>query len=387
MRKNGVNRSLIEIDGGVCAPSGFKAGGIYAGFTSNAQKKDLALIVADRPCPTACVFSETSEQSGAARVTKKHLKHGLMQAILVNGGVANVCMDGGEMLAEKACRALASKISVDANETVIASTGEVGKPLTIECFEKGIAELVKTLSYTKEGSKAAAEGCMAQEVAYSFKLGDIVCKVGVIYQGATLTFLTTDVCISPEMLQKVLSSAVKDTVHLLCVDGITSPNDIVCIMANGKAGNYKISYADTEYVKFLDVLRDILTEICRRVARGESEENRLFSCKVTGAKSKQIARALAKSMVSSFAIRQGLEKESLSAEQILYLAMEMDKSLKGGEMSIRIGAFSLFDVGRKLSLGEQAWEVLRSEAETEISILLNEGNYSAKAYGQLMRKK
>ena len=185
MRKNGINRSLIEIEGGVCAPSGFKAGGIYAGFTPNTQQKDLALIIADRPCPTTCVFSETSEQSGAASVTKKHLKHGLMQAILVNSGVANVCVEGGELIAEKACRALASKINVDANETVIVSTGEVGKPIAIQTFEKGILELVKTLSYTKEGSKAVAEGSIAHEFAYSFKLGDIVCKIGGIFQGAT----------------------------------------------------------------------------------------------------------------------------------------------------------------------------------------------------------
>ncbi len=383
MRKNGINRSLAEIEGGVCAPSGFKAGGIYAGFTQAAQKKDLALIIADRPCPTACVFSETSEQSGAATATKKHLKRGLMQAVLINSGVANICVEGGELLAEKACRVLASKINVDAQETVIASIGEVGKSIALETFEKGIPELLKTLSYTKEGSKAAAEASIAQEFAYSFKLGDIVCKMGGIYHGATLAFLTTDVCISPEMLQKALSSAVKDTFNLLCVNGIASPNDTVCIMANGKAGNYKISCADTEYRKFFDVLKDVLTELCRRIARGDSEGNCVFSCKVSGAKSKQIARALAKSVVQSFVIRQNLARGMLSAEQILYLAMETDKKLRSGEMSIHVGEFALFEAGRKLSFGEQAWESLRSEEEIEISIILNEGNYSAKAYGYI----
>ena len=139
MRKNGINRELREIEGGVCAPAGFRANGIHCGIVADEARLDLGIIVSDRRCPTACVFSSAYKQSGPACVSKKHLKNGLASAILVNSGIANVFQENSEWLAERICRALAAHSSVDSNDTIIASTGKVGGKLSLEIFEKSLS--------------------------------------------------------------------------------------------------------------------------------------------------------------------------------------------------------------------------------------------------------
>jgi glutamate N-acetyltransferase/amino-acid N-acetyltransferase len=404
MRKNGVNRELKEIDGGICAPVGFRANGLHCGFTLDENKKDLALIVADRRCPTACVFSADSKVSGPAATTKRHLKYGLARAILVNSGVANVFLPDGERLAEMACRALAARSDIDCNDTVIASTGEVGKPIFLSTFENGLRPLVQGLKASHEGSLAAAEAIMTTDsypkhTAFSFDLGDFPCKIGVLFKGnlhvcpnmaTTLIFLTTDVNISPEMLQKALSLSVKDTVNLLACDGTPSPNDMVCIMANGKAGNYKISCDDTEFAKFTFTLRKVLFEICRRLAMDCDENNRVFTCKVSGAKSQPIAGAVAKSVVNSYEIRRMILQGGRDVERILYtLNTSVDNadypnlqiSLEGGGLT-----YILYEDNTIMRI-EKAHLLRVLEGDTlTVKIDLRDGNYTATAVGCLEPK-
>ena len=385
MRKNGVNRELSEIEGGLCAPFGFKANGVYAGFGQNIGQKDLMLITADRPCPTACVFSETWTQCGASVTSQNHLKKGLMQAIFVNGGVVNACREDGALLAEKACRALALKTGISANETVIATMGALGYSIKLETFENSIPDLVKGLSATAEKSKFAAEVVSTngdlQEFAYSFKLGDIPCKIGGVFTCSGSVFLTTDVAISPEMLQKALSSGVKDTLDLLCVGGTFAPHDIACIMANGRAGNYKISSTDTEYGKFAVILKEVLTEICHRIT--SSGQGKTFSCKVIGARSKQSARRLAKSVVNSYSVRQALAKGCIEAEEFVYLSVKADNELHCEGIRVMLNGCTMFEDGRKFSLQEDALGALLEQTELDITITLGAGNYSATAIGTL----
>ena len=404
LRKNGVNRELKEIDGGICAPVGFRANGIHCGFTDDATKKDLALIVADRRCPTACVFSTESKASGPACTSKRHLKYGLARAILVNSGVANAFLPDGERLAEMACRALAARSDIDCNDTVIASTGAIGKEISLSTFENGLRPLVQGLQASHEGSLAAAEAIMTTDsypkhAAFSFDLGAFPCKIGVLFKGnlrvcpnmaTTLIFLTTDVNISPEMLQKALSSCVKDTVNLLACDGTPSPNDMVCIMANGKAGNYKISYDDTEFSKFTFSLRKVLFEICRRLSADCDKEGRVFACKVTGAKSQQTARAMAKNIVSAENIRRAILHGNQDMESILYL---VNGATDNGDYSnLQI---TLDGVDKSIVLYEDQ-TIMRIEKihllglldgkEITLKISLNDGNYGATAVGCLELK-
>lgn len=404
MRKNGVNRELREIDGGICAPAGFRANGIHCGFAADENKKDLALVVADRRCPTACVFSSKSKASGPASTTKRHLKYGLARAILVNSGVANVFLPEGERLAEMACRALAARSDIDCNDTVIASTGAVGKPISLSTFEGGLKPLVQGLQATHEGSLAAAEAIMTTDsfpkhAAFSFDLGDFPCKIGALFKGnlhvspnmaTTLIFLTTDVNISSEMLQKALSMCVKDTVNLLACDGAPSPNDMVCIMANGKAGNYKISCDDTEFSKFTFALRKVLFEICRRLARDCDQDGRVFTCKVLGAKSQQVACAVAKTVVNSYAIRRAILQGESGAERILYVLNSVADNASCSKLQISLAgedcSYVLCEDDALMNIDKMhLLRVLQGE-EIALKIDLNDGNYGATSVGCLSLK-
>lgn len=401
MRKNAVNRQLREIEGGICAPEGFKANGVHCGISRDAEKKDLALIAADRRCPTACVFSEHSAQSAPARVSKKHLKRGIARAILINSGTANVFLENGEWLAEKICRVLAKHSDIEVNETLLASTGKVGEPLSLTPFENGIPSLAKGLSASKEGSLAAAQAIMTtdrepKQVAFEFDLGDFPCKIGAVYKGTTqvcpnmattIAVLTTDVNILPEMLQKALTTAVNDTFNLICVDGISSPNDVVCIMANGKAGNYKIFCNDTEYDKFIYALREVLAEICRRIVRDGDEEERMLVCKVSGAKSKQEARTLAKRLACSQKLKTTLLNGNFEAINVLYEANFIAEDAKFLRTRITVGtkenAYFIFDDGRVLRLSEETSQKLLGEKEIFLSVDLGNGNFGATSFSCL----
>lgn len=404
MRKNGVNKELREIAGGICAPAGFRANGIHAGFSEDPQKKDLALVVADRRCPTACVFSAQSAQSGPACVSKRHVSKGLARAILVNGGIANLYLPNGERLAVLACRALAARSDIDANDTVIASTGKIGREMSLTTFEDALRPLVYGLEGSEEASLRAAEAIMTTDsypkhTAFSFDLGDFPCKIGVLFKGnthispnmaTTLIFLTTDVNISSEMLQKALRLSVKETVNLLCADGISSPNDTVCIMANGKAGNYKISNEDTEFAKFTAALRRVLAEICHRIVKDCDQNDKELLCKVTGAKSQPLAHAIAKKVVSSYRIRQAILQGYLDVESIAYAASEgaPDANLQGVQISL-CGAETEYVIYEEESVlpvsRENLIRLLEGETVT-VHIRVKGGNYSAVAFGCLQPK-
>ncbi|MBR2442673.1 MAG: bifunctional ornithine acetyltransferase/N-acetylglutamate synthase [Clostridia bacterium] len=395
MRKNGVNRELREISGGVCAPSGFSANGIACGIKQEGE--DLALILSDKRCPTACVFSCGSAQSSTATVSKKHLKYGVARAIIANSGKANLLLPNGERLAETVCRTLAKHCNLDANEVVIASTGKVDGTLTLSPFEKGIPALCKGLTADEEGSLRAARAIMttdktSKQVAYEFDLGDFPCKIGAIFKGSArvcpnmatmLAFLTTDINISPEMLQKALSTAVKDSFNLLWLDGISSPNDTVCIMANGRAGNYKISYADSEYDKFVYALREVLTQICIKILQENGDI--LFFAKATGANSKQTAREIARKLVGAQAIKKSLQQGVLDCESILYTAASSYEDMDGAKCRVWVESNAkkiiLFDEGRALAVKpEHFLRILETEKVT-VGIHLGEGNYNAQAFG------
>ena len=404
MRKNGVNRELREIDGGICAPVGFRANGIHCGFTNDENKKDLALVVADRRCPTACVFSSKSKASGPAATSKRHLKYGLARAILVNSGVANVFLPNGERLAEMACRALAARSDIDCNDTVIASTGEIGKSISLSTFESGLKPLVQGLQSSHEGSLAAAEAIMTTDsypkhVAFSFDLGDFSCKIGALFKGklhvcpnmaTTLIFLTTDVNISSEMLQKALSLCVKDTVNLLACDGAPSPNDMVCIMANGKAGNYKISCEDTEFSKFTFTLRKVLFEVCHRLAADCDKDGRVFTCKVSGVKSQQIARAAAKAVASSYTIRRMLLQGESVVEAVLYTLNSIADNADYSNLQISLSgedcSYVLYEDDTIMHIDKIHLLRVLDGGEVVLKLDLQDGNYGATALGCLSLK-
>ncbi len=399
-RKNGVNRALTPIDGGVCAPQGFKACGVTCGISLEG-KPDFAMIVSDKRCPTACVYSTSSEVGAPIRVTKRHLQrsNGLAQAIIVNSGYANVFMDEGERLIEDVCLFIERKMHISVDETVIASTGAIGGRLRLQNFEYGVLQVTEKLAASHENSLRAAEAIMTtdsypKQVSYAFELGDYTCKIGAIFKGntnvapnmaTTLAFLTTDVNITPTALQRALSAAVRDTFNLLSIDGIASPNDTVCIMANGKAGNYVVSDEDSEYQKFVYALRSVLFEICRKIAADGVDKKHVLLCTVKGAKSKQTARILASTLAQSQVIKEELKECKPNAERILYALLNAGEDVSVERMRVELssvrGKITLFSDGMTTLYGEEYARNISSAAEVEITITFWTGNFAATAIG------
>ncbi len=397
MRKNAINRELREIPGGVCAPSGFKVNAISCGIRPNGGL-DLGLIATDRRCSAAGVYSTASMQGEPVLVTKKHLKRGYASAIIANGGIANVYVDGKGTRTDRMCHALDMAGLFSANEVIVASTGEIGKRLDFSLIESQLKPLAKGLECSEEkgvlfAQAISSDDSKAYQFSYGFDLGDIPCKIGGIYKGdlhvapnmaTTLVFLTTDVNITSEMLQKALSAETRETLNMLDLDGAPSPNDMACIMANGRAGNYIISCADTEYSKFCFVLRSVLLKICNKIIRADSEK-RPFVCKVRGVKSKQIARAVAKKVIASEALKVGLQKGAVDVKAVLYAVLDFTPSVDLNNVSVQMhtpeNSIAIFEKGIYLSIEKERLAPFLQSESICLDVNLHMGNYSATAFG------
>lgn len=397
MRKNAINRELREIPGGVCAPSGFKVNAISCGIRPNGGL-DLGLIATDRRCSAAGVYSSASMQGEPVLVTKKHLKRGYASAIIANGGIANVYVDGKGTRTDRMCHALDMAGLFSASEVIVASTGEIGKRLDFSLIESQLKPLAKGLECSEEkgvlfAQAISSDDSKAYQFSYGFDLGDIPCKIGGIYKGdlhvapnmaTTLVFLTTDVNITSEMLQKALSAETRETLNMLDLDGAPSPNDMACIMANGRAGNYIISCADTEYSKFCFVLRSVLLKICNKIIRADSEK-RPFVCKVRGVKSKQIARAVAKKVIASEALKAGLQKGAVDVKAVLYAVLDSTPSVDLNNVSVQMhtpeNSIAIFEKGIYLSIEKERLAPFLQSESICLDVNLHMGNYSATAFG------
>ena len=394
MRKNGVNRDLIPIAGGVCAPEGFRAGSAVCGFKKNGEE-DLGIIVSQRRCPTACVYSTSAQRGAPILVTEKHMENEHAHAILVNGGVANTFQIGGERLAKDACRIVDHYCGVIAEDVVVSSTGVMGQKLTLEQFEQGIKEIAQNLERSPKASQSVAkamanDGADAMQLSYLFELGAILCKIGVVFKAnahvspnmaTTLVFVTTDVNITPKMLKKALLYAVNETMNLMDIDGVASPNDMVCIMANGKANNWRIDYADTDYRKFAYALKEVFSQICLRILRNAKNKKQILLCKVQGAKSAQISRALAKKLVSSVAVKEDMKNARVNAENILFQIAELgggqDFERIGISVCSQVGEVVIYEDGMRMPDMREFLEEIFSSSCIELKISLAQGNYKS----------
>lgn len=396
MRKNGVNTELRPIFGGICAPEGFKAGGIACGI-KDGEQRDLAMIIAERRCRTACVYAQTPTVGAPIPVTKKHLSNGLAQAVLINSGVANVFMPEGEQLAQEASRLVEKYHNVCYDDVVVASTGEIGKNLTLAPFDRGIAALRVHMGRGREFSLAAADaitsaGEKAKDFSFSFDLGAYPCKIGGIYKGklhlnpnmaTTLVFITTDVNISQKMLQRALAAETRETLNMLALDSEPSPNDTACIMTTGKAGNYLIDCVDSEYVKFTRALRAVLTYICDDIAQ-QSEGKTMF-CKVLGARSKQVSRTLSKKIAMSDVVKKSVLHNDIDVEGILYMLSESDAVSDYSCVEIYLETedkrLVLYEDERKIITGEEQRRAMFTSPKTGLCVRIGYGNYASTAYG------
>ena len=301
---------MKTINGGVCAAQGFTASGVHCGIRKNKTKRDLALIYSSVPANAAAVYTTNLVKGAPLLVTKKHIADGKAQAVICNSGNANTCNANGVEIAEQMSELLAKELKIKAEDVVVASTGVIGQPLDIAPIASGIPALVKGLG---QHSEEAAEGIMTtdtklKEIAVSFTAGGRECKIGGICKGSgmihpnmatMLVFITTDCAISSEMLQKALSTDIANTFNMVSVDGDTSTNDMVTVLANGLAGNPEITKEGEDFAAFMQALNTVTVYLCRCIAGDGEGATKLLECKVSGAKTLQIAKTVAKSVICS----------------------------------------------------------------------------------------
>ncbi|MBQ4599096.1 MAG: bifunctional ornithine acetyltransferase/N-acetylglutamate synthase [Clostridia bacterium] len=387
------------ISGGVCAAQGFTAGGVHCGVRKNRTKKDLAMILSATPASAAAVYTTNLVKGAPLTVTKAHIADGKAQAVLCNSGNANTCNANGIEIAEKMCDLAANALGISANDIVVASTGVIGQPLSLEPFETGIPPLVKSLTADENGSDAAAEGIMTtdtvkKEIAVEFTVGGKTCRIGGIAKGSgmihpnmatMLVFITTDVAIAPAMLQKALSTDIADTFNMVSVDGDTSTNDMVTVLANGMAGNKEIVTDGENFAAFMQALNTVTVHLCRMIAGDGEGATKLLECRVSGAADVQTAKTVAKSVICSSLLKAAMFGADANWGRVLcaigYSGANVDISKVGVSFKSQKGEIVVCVNGAGVDFSEEKAKEILLEKEIEILVTLDSGDKSATAWG------
>lgn len=385
------------IEGGVCASKGYTASGVHCGIRRSQSKKDLALIVSEVKANAAAVYTTNLVKGAPLLVTRSHLANGHAQAILCNSGNANTCNANGVEVAEKMCEMLANALPVAADDVVIASTGVIGQPLNLEPIAAGIAPLVAGLS--ADGCDAAAEGIMTtdtvkKEVAVSFELSGKTCHIGGIAKGSgmihpnmatMLVFLTSDVAISPELLQKAIREDIAGTFNMVSVDGDTSTNDMLVLMANGLAGNPEIVTEDADFKTFMEALGTVTIALCRMIAGDGEGATKLLECKVSHARDLATARTVAKSVITSSLLKAAMFGADANWGRVLcaigYSGADVDINRIDVRFKSPAGEILVCQGGSGVDFSEEKAKAVLLEHDIEILVDLNDGTAKSCAWG------
>lgn len=390
----------IEIlkEGGVTAPKGFLANGIHCGIRKNKDKKDLMLIVSDVLCDAAAVYTQNLVCGAPVTVTRENLKNGKARAVICNSGIANTCNADGVEKAEAMCALTEQYTGIPANDVVVASTGVIGQPIDLEPIQSGMQTLVDGLN--ENGSSAAAQAIMTtdtvkKEIAVSVALsGGKTCTLGAIAKGSgmihpnmatMLSFITTDANISAEMLQKALRWCVTRSYNMLSVDGDTSTNDTVAILANGLCGNTRIETENEDYNAFCSALFEICSHVVRMLAKDGEGATKLVVCEMVGAADEETARVCAKSVIRSPLVKTAMFGSDANWGRVLcalgYAGAAIDVSKIDVSFRSRKGTVPVCKNGAGIEFSEEKAKEVLLEDEIEILVDLNSGDAEATAYG------
>ena len=384
------------INGGVCAATGFTAAGVHCGIRKNKLKKDLALIYSQTPAAAAAVYTTNLVKGAPLTVTKAHLANGVAQAVICNSGNANTCNANGVQIAEQMSQLAANALNILPQDVIVASTGVIGQPLNIAPIEQGIPKLVNSLG---SNSTQAAEGIMTtdtkvKQVAVQFSVGGVTCRLGGIAKGSgmihpnlatMLVFITTDCSISSEMLQKALSTDVAETFNMVSIDGDTSTNDMVAVLANGMAKNKTITKPGEDYAAFMQALNTVTVHLCRLIAADGEGATKLLECKVCGAKTKQTAKAVAKSVVCSALTKAAMFGADANWGRVLcaigYSGEPVDVTKIKVAFASQKGEITVCQNGAGVDFSEEKAKQILLQNEVEILVDLNSGSAEATAWG------
>ncbi len=387
---------LKIIEGGVCAAKGFSANGVHCGIRKNKTKLDLSLIYSDVEASAAAVYTQNLVKGAPLTVTKENIANGVARAMICNSGNANTCNANGIEIATQTCELLAKELQISAQDVIVASTGVIGQPLDITPIERGIPSLVKGLGAHND---LACEGIMTTDtkpksIAFEFTLGGKICRIGGIAKGSgmihpnmatMLVFVTTDCAISPKMLQKALSEDVKTSFNMVSIDGDTSTNDMVSVLANGKAENSVIDCENEDFAIFCKALHAVTADLCRKIAGDGEGATKLLECKLTGAKMEEIAKKVAKSVICSSLVKAAMFGSDANWGRVLcaigYAGVEVDVNKVDVAFRSAKGRICVCKKGAGIPFSEELAKEILLESEIEILVELNDGEGTATAWG------
>lgn len=391
-----VSNGIKYAEGGICAAKGFQAAGTASGIKKSG-KKDLALIVSDAMCSAAAVYTTNKVKGAPLKVTKENISDGQAQAILCNSGNANTCAEGGVEIAVKACGLAAESLGLSAKDIVVCSTGVIGEELPLAPFERGIPVLAAQLDESGSGSAAQAimtTDTVPKEIAVAFELGGKACHIGGIAKGSgminpnmatMLAFLTTDVDISPEMLQRALLADVQSSFNQICVDGDTSTNDMAVVLANGLAGNDRITSEGVEFDEFVAALHEVTAFLAKRLARDGEGATKLIECKVNGAPDEKTARQISKTVIASDLLKAAMFGADANWGRVLCAIGYAEGDFTTDEIDVYIrsakGGVSVCEGSRHKPYSEEHASEILAEEEITIEVDMHQGSGSATAWG------
>lgn len=388
---------MKNITGGVCAAKGFTAHGVHCGIRKNTSKNDLSLIVSERHSAAAAVYTTNLVKGAPLIVTKEHISNGYARAIICNSGNANTCNADGIEIAEKMSELTAKELRISADDVVVASTGVIGQPLSVEPIADALPSLAAGLN--ADGSHEAALGIMttdtiAKEVAVEFTIGDKTCRIGGIAKGSgmihpnmatMLVFITTDVAIAPDLLQKALSGDIKNTFNMISIDGDTSTNDMVVILANGMADNPEIISEGEDFEIFMKALNTVTVALCRMIAGDGEGATKLLECVVTGAADETTAKTVAKSVICSSLLKAAMFGADANWGRVLcaigYSGANVDVTKIDVSFKSAAGEILVCKDGAGVDFSEERAKTILLEKEIDILVDLHSGDHSSTAWG------
>ncbi len=385
------------IEGGVTAAKGFKAGGIFSGIRSNADKTDLAMIASEVQCNASAVYTKNKVKAAHIAVTKRHLADGKAQAIICNSGNANTCTPNGEEIAEKATEIAASCLGISKDDVLPAATGVIGVPLPIEPFEKALPELAASI--TENGSADAALAILTtdtyiKECAVQFEAGGVTCTLGGIAKGSgmihinmgtMLSFISTDCAISQELVDKALHEEIADSYNQVSVDGDTSTNDTVVLLANGLAGNAEITEAGPDYDAFCEALHAVSVDLSKKIAGDGEGCTKLLEAHVAGAPDKETARLVSKSIICSSLFKAAVFASDANWGRILcaigYTDAEFDASNIDVSVKSEAGEVQVCKASASVPFDDDFATEILSKKYVTVEVDLHDGSEDAYAWG------
>ena len=401
------------IDGTITSPLGFTANGVCAGVKAygNATqaalknesllpangKRDLAMIYCEKQCTAAAIFTKNLVKSDTIYVTQKHLANGKAQAVIVNSGNANACNPDGYEKAEQMCALASDALGVAVDDVIVASTGVIGQALPIEPIKKGVEKL-KNIR-TRDGGTNAAEAIMTTDTVKkewavtltldgkTVTIGGIAKGSGMIHinMGTTLSFVTTDAAISAKMLKEALVEAADVSYNMVSVDGDTSTNDTLAIMASGLAGNTEITEKNGDYYLFTEALTAAFKNVAKKLASDGEGASKLVICKVNGAKDEATAKIIAKSVICSSLVKAAMFGADANCGRILCAIGYSGAEVNTGKIDVSYksakGEILVCKDGFGLAFDEDKAKEILLESEIDIIVDLADGSGTAEAYG------